>query len=189
MFRALFWVLRIAAAMMRRAGAVLATRLHRASLAKTGAGTWFQTGVRFDSPAQVELGADCYFWRGVGVSGRGAHACLRVGDRVQVNQFAHLDIEGGLTIHDDVMVSEHALIFTHDHGLDPHSLARPAPKVIGAGVWIGARAVILPSCAQIGTHAVIGAGAIVTRDVPAGAIVAGNPARIIGHRSTKEVAA
>lgn len=189
MFRVIFWTLRAAAALARRVGCVLATRLHRATLAKTGAGTRFQTGVRFDCPAQVEVGADCYFWRGVGVSGRGDHARLNVGDRVQINQFAHLDMEGGLTLGDDVLVSEHALIFTHDHGLDPHSTAQPVPKTVGSGVWIGARAVILSSCTQIGAGAVIGAGAIVTRDVPAGAIVAGNPARIIGYRSTKEVAA
>lgn len=56
-------------------------------------------------------------------------------------------------------------------------------KTIGTGVWIGLRAVILPQCRRIGDHAVIGAGAVVTRDVPAGAVVAGNPARIIGERA------
>ncbi|MBT0957778.1 maltose transacetylase [Alphaproteobacteria bacterium KMM 3653] len=64
------------------------------------------------------------------------------------------------------------------------------PKVIGARAWIGTRAMILPQCQNIGADAVIGAGAVVTRDVPAGAVVAGNPARIIGTTDTiaKQVA-
>lgn len=53
---------------------------------------------------------------------------------------------------------------------------------IGNDVWIGQYAVVLPSCKSIGNGAVIGAGAIVTKDVPPYSIVAGNPARIIKYR-------
>ena len=58
------------------------------------------------------------------------------------------------------------------------------PIVVGHGVWIGAGAVILPGV-TIGEHAVVGAGAIVTKDVPAGVIVAGNPARIVRSIKTE----
>lgn len=189
MFRALFWILRIMAALRRRIGMRLATRLHRASLAKVGLGTRMQAGVRFDRPERVEIGADCFFWTGVGAAAEGEHAFLKIGDRVQVNQHVHLDTVGGLTLCDDVLVSESAAIMTHDHGLDPHAVPTPVPKVIGPGVWVGMRAVVLPSCRSIGAGAVIGAGAIVTQDVPAGAVVAGNPARVIGQRQGQEVAA
>jgi len=53
---------------------------------------------------------------------------------------------------------------------------------IGNDVWVGEQAVILPSCNRIGDGAVIGAGSIVTKDVPAYAVVGGNPARIIEYR-------
>lgn len=53
---------------------------------------------------------------------------------------------------------------------------------IGNDVWIGQYAVILPSCKSIGNGAVIGAGAIVTKDIPPYAIVAGNPAKVIKYR-------
>lgn len=56
------------------------------------------------------------------------------------------------------------------------------PCSIGDDVWIGANAVILPGCRSIGTGAVIGAGAVVTKDVPAFAVVGGSPARLLSER-------
>jgi len=55
---------------------------------------------------------------------------------------------------------------------------RTAPVTIGRNVWIGRGAVLLPGV-TIGDHAVVAAGAIVTKDVPAAAVVAGNPARVV----------
>ncbi len=189
MFKVWFWILRVASALYRRAAMRVATRLHRASLAQVGAGTRFQAGVRFDYPQRVEIGTDCYFWTGVGAAAEGENAFLIVGDRVQVNRHVLLDTVGGLRLGDDVVISEYAVIATHDHGHDAHSRPLPVPKSIGPGVWVGMRAIVMPSCRSIGADAIIGAGAIVTRDVPAGAIVAGNPARMIGQRARREVAA
>lgn len=56
------------------------------------------------------------------------------------------------------------------------------PLEIEQDVWIGARAIILPGCRHIGAHSIIGAGAVVTKDVPAYAIVGGNPAKILRMR-------
>ena len=53
---------------------------------------------------------------------------------------------------------------------------------IGNDVWVGANVVILPGCEKIGDGACIGAGSIVTKDVPPYAIVAGNPAKLIRYR-------
>lgn len=189
MFRLCFWALRIWTAVRRRLAHRLATRLHRASLAQVGPRSRFQTCIRFDRPDRVRIGADCIFWCGVGVAAEGDDAALQIGDRVQINRDVLLDMTGGLTLGDDVMVSEQAVIYTHDHGLDPHTRSVPLPKTIERDVWIGMRAVVLASCRVIGSGAVIGAGAIVTRDVPAGAIVVGNPAKIVGYRRTVEVAA
>lgn len=61
------------------------------------------------------------------------------------------------------------------------------PCVIEDDVWIGHGAIILPSAARVGRGAAIGAGAVVTRDVPAYAVVAGNPARVIRQRFSKSV--
>ena len=182
MFKPLYWGCRTLAAGYRRLGSVVATKASRAVLARFGVGSVVQGGVRFDRPATVAIGRDCLIWRGVGVAAEGGNAMLWIGDRVEINRDVLLDSTGGLRVADDVLISEGAVVYTHDHGLDAH--ARPAlkPKQIDTGAWIGMRAVILPNCRHIGAGAVIGAGAIVTRDVPAGAVVAGNPAVIVGQR-------
>lgn len=189
-FAIAYWGTRMARAIWRRVTALGATRLHRATLAHVGCKTYFQSGVRFAEPSAVSIGAHCYFWQGCNASSEISGAALQIGDRVQVNLNVHLDITGGLTVGDDVLISQDVVIYTHDHGLDPHSVPIPIPKVIDQDVWIGMRAVILAQCHFIGRGAVIGAGAVVTRDVPAFAIVAGNPARVVGQRSDqRDVAA
>ena len=182
MFKSFYWGGRAVVAVSRRVGSVLATRASRAVLASFGAGSIVQFGVRFDLPRSVCVGRDCLIWRGVGVAAEGSEAALWIGDRVEVNRDVLLDSTGGLTLADDVLISEGAVLYTHDHGIDARAEPVLKPKQIGAGVWIGMRAVVLPNCQHIGAGAVIGAGAIVTRDVPAGAIVAGNPAVVVGLR-------
>jgi len=189
MFRLWFWTARLTGALQRRVAMRFATRLHRASLAKVGHRSRFQPGVRFERPERVVIGAECLFWRGVGAPAEGKDAWLKIGDGVQVNRDAVLDMTGGLALGDGVLVSEQAVIYTHDHGLDPRSAPVSLSKTIERDVWIGMRAVILPSCRVIGAGAVIGAAAVVTRDVPAGAIMAGNPARVIGQRKALGAAA
>ncbi len=72
------------------------------------------------------------------------------------------------------------MIATLNHDLAPSRRAdmHPAPVVIGWNVWIGANATILPGV-TIGDDAVVGAASVVTKDVPAGAIAVGSPARVV----------
>ncbi|WGV22355.1 MULTISPECIES: sugar O-acetyltransferase [unclassified Pseudomonas] len=84
-------------------------------------------------------------------------------------------------IGDDCQIGPNVQIYTADHPLDPEvrrtGLESGRPVTIGNNVWIGGAAIILPGV-TIGDNAVVGAGSVVTRDVPAGAVVVGNPARV-----------
>ena len=89
-----------------------------------------------------------------------------------------------IVIGDDVQIGPAVQIYTATHPLDAAQrragIEGARPVRIGSNVWIGGAAVLLPGVI-IGDDAVIGAGSVVTRDVPAGAVIAGNPARPIEH--------
>lgn len=126
------------------------------------------------------LGAGC----GVQLHCRFLHAPgVLVGARSVINYGCILDGRRfPIRIGADVSIGPEAAILTLGH--DPRSplfADRGGPVVIGDRVWIGFRAIVLPGV-SIGEGAVIGAGAVVTRDVPPFTIVAGNPAHRIGER-------
>ncbi|HEX8664336.1 MAG TPA: sugar O-acetyltransferase [Beijerinckiaceae bacterium] len=87
-----------------------------------------------------------------------------------------------VTVGDGAQIGPAVQIYAADHPRDPGrrraGLECGRPVRIGANVWIGGGAVVLPGVA-VGDDAIVGAGAVVTHDVPAGATVAGNPARRI----------
>lgn len=87
--------------------------------------------------------------------------------------------------HTMARVSQHPFFYNAACGVlekDSIPTAEANPLTIESDVWIGANAIILPRCRRIGNGAVIGAGAVVTADVPDFAIVAGNPAKVIRKR-------
>lgn len=79
-------------------------------------------------------------------------------------------------------LSLHPYFFNASLGLCQSDSIEGKPLVIEDDVWIGAGSMLLPGCSRIGRGAVIGAGSVVTRDVPAYAVAAGNPARLIRER-------
>lgn len=83
-------------------------------------------------------------------------------------------------------LSTHPFFFNPSLAFVPQDYRTPGRLEIGHDAWIGARAIILRACRRIGIGAVVGAGSVVTKEVPDFAIVAGNPARIIGRRFDDE---
>ncbi|WP_278236841.1 DapH/DapD/GlmU-related protein [Isoptericola sp. AK164] len=105
---------------------------------------------------------------------------IRLGKRVFVNSGCRFQDQGGVTIGDDCLVGHNAVLATLNHDLDPSRRTdlHPAPIVLGRNVWVGANVTILPGV-TVGDDAVIGAGSLVTKDVPSGVVVVGSPARVV----------
>ena len=87
-----------------------------------------------------------------------------------------------VTFGDNVFVAPHCGFYTAGHPLDHErrnaGLEYALPITIGNNVWIGAQVCVLPGM-TIGDDSVIGAGSVVTKDIPAGVLAAGNPCRVI----------
>jgi maltose O-acetyltransferase len=107
---------------------------------------------------------------------------IRVGSGVFLNYNCVILDTAPVTIGDDTRIGPAVQIYTADHPRDPavrrSGLERGLPVTIGSNVWIGGGAIILPGV-TIGDDAIVGAGSVVTRDVPRGATVVGNPARVV----------
>ena len=113
----------------------------------------------------------------------GGGICLGSGSGLGVNCSVH----GPLKIGNNVMMGPNVTILTHTHNIERtdipmgHQGSRIAEVVIGNDVWIGMRVIIMPGV-KVGDGVIIGAGAVVTKDVPDFAIVGGVPAKIIRYR-------
>ena len=98
---------------------------------------------------------------------------------------------GKITIGDYVMLGPKVQIYTATHPIDPevrrlgHDMG--IPVTVGNDVWIGGGSILCPGC-SIGDGTVIGAGSVVTHDIPAGVVAAGNPCRVIRPITEEEKA-
>lgn len=107
---------------------------------------------------------------------------IHFGLNVFVNSGCTFQDQGGIYIGDNALIGHHAVLTTLNHNKDPEKRGNmiPAPIVIGNNVWIGANVTVVPGV-TIGDGAIIAAGAVVTKDVPAGVVAAGVPAKIINQ--------
>jgi len=136
--------------------------LAKRMLKRFGRGSRIHARVRFSSGADLELGNNCRLSRGTWIL-------------------------GPVVMGDDVQIAADVTIIAYNQGHDvgkpvgQQGSLPPAPVVIGDDVWIGTRAIILPGV-RVGNHTIVGAGAVVTKNVADWTIVAGNPAKLIRDR-------
>lgn len=107
---------------------------------------------------------------------------IHIGKHVFINMGCKFQDQGGIFIGDGVLIGHNVVLATLNHAMQPErrSDMLPAPIHIGKRVWIGSNATVLPGV-TIGDGAVVAAGAVVTRDVPANTVVGGVPAKVIRH--------
>ncbi len=130
----------------------------RMKLGECGAGTYIFPYVVIHSPANVLIGS-----------------------KVNIAEFVHMWGGGGISIGNDVLIASHTVITSQTHDVYAKLFRKTMISkevIIEDNVWIGAAAIILPGI-TIGTGSIVAAGSVVTKDVSAGTIVAGVPARVI----------
>lgn len=111
---------------------------------------------------------------------------ITIEDGVSIGPKVLLDGREGLYIRKNAVIAYEAILWTLNHDYNDVSFkTKGAPVTIEEYAWICSRAIVLPGV-KVGKGAVVASGAVVTRDVPPFAIVAGIPARIIGQREEKD---
>jgi acetyltransferase-like isoleucine patch superfamily enzyme len=161
-------------------------RFTREQLKACGVHVVFEDNVRIWHPETVSLGENVYLGHDAMLKGYYRNT-LSVGNDTWIGQGVFLHSAGGIEIGDRVGVGPFVKMLTSTHGeagRDVPILDAPlvfAPIVVEADSDIGVGAVLLPGV-RIGRGAQIGAGAVVTRDVPPYAVAAGNPARVQRYR-------
>lgn len=189
-------------------GIALRGLVYRSILAMSGFAA-IETGVRLRHARGIRLGRNVYLDRGVYLHGCPwgieigddtcvmhnaelhvfnfrdlPHAFIRIGRGTFVGESVVVRGQGGVTIGDDVLIGPMAKILAVNHHFE--DVTRPVIGqgisgkgiVIEDGAWIGAGAAVLDGV-RVGAGAVVGANAVVTRDVPARAVAVGSPARVI----------
>ncbi|PJJ60920.1 sugar O-acetyltransferase [Hymenobacter chitinivorans] len=107
---------------------------------------------------------------------------IRIGRHVFVNHACTFMDRGGITLEDNVLVGPKVNLITTNHPTEPGQRRSTIslPIVLKQGAWLGANVTVMPGV-TIGENAIVGAGAVVTKDVAANTIVAGVPARVVKH--------
>lgn len=112
------------------------------------------------------------------------HGSIQIGSNVLLAKHVFIDYSGKVIIKNNVQITNGVIIESHSHRFhsdweQSRNYIDSSSIIIEEGVVIGSRAIIMPSCHYIGKHARVGAGAVVTKDIPDYCVAVGVPAKII----------
>jgi len=159
------------------------------AFASFGAGSVIVPPARVNTPECIEVGDDVVLlegaWLAVFAQPGLPRPRLTIGSRTRIGRSAHIACVGEVTIGPDVLTADQIFIADTYHGFEDGTqpiaqqpMAPPRPVVIERGAFLGIRSVILQGV-TVGENAYVGAGALVTEDVPARTVVVGNPAQVV----------
>lgn len=144
--------------------------------------------VRLYGRIYFRAGGDVEFGDGVSLVGTlvPIEIVSHEGSHISIGEHTFINYGASITAYREVRIGRHCLLGHHlriidrnEYGLEQREIAPPAaPVLIEDHVWIGAHVIILPGV-RIGRNSAIGAGSVVTKDVPPNCLVVGNPARVL----------
>ncbi|MCW2834712.1 MAG: transferase [Nocardioides sp.] len=157
--------------------------VYRPAFGSLGKGTVIVRPHRLQNVANIHIGTDCAFFEGAWLACERDAGPLVIGDSNYFGHGVHLHAIDPVTIGSNCVFADGVFAASTDHDRGrPQGVHATGPISIGDNVFVGQRAVILGGV-TIGDAATVAAHAVVTRDVAAGATVAGVPAKVIGSRS------
>ncbi len=189
------------------AGTFLRGKVYRALLGSIGSLCYLEAHIKFNLPQRVFLGERVIIGEGCWFDLVSLESKIKVGDEAKIARFCtfkagpgNIDIGeganfgpfclvsgyGGVEIGKYTQIASHVVILSYTHDMDKSMPIKfqetPLKKVtIQEDVWVGAQVVVLPGV-TIGTGSIIGAGAVVSKDIPEYSIAAGVPAKVVGKR-------
>lgn len=160
-----------------------------AAFASFGEGSVIVPPARVTTPDAIHIGDGVivheHAWLSVVAAIEGSTPKLTIGDGTSINRLVHIACVGQVEIGANVLFAERVFIGDTYHDYEDvtrpvieQSMAEPKKVTIGDGAFLGIGAVILQGV-SLGEQAYVAAGAVVTADVPARTLVAGNPARVV----------
>ena len=170
------------------------TELQVKKIKKIGKGSVFEKGLIVIGGSKIEIGDNFYF----GLNGRLEawqkydqfiyNPKIIIGNNVKINSNCHIGSINKIVIGDNVLIGSEVFITDHSHGTtskeelniipNERKLYSKGKVIIEDNCWIGEKAIILPNV-HIGKGTIIGAGAIVTHDIPPYVVAVGNPAKVV----------
>ena len=152
---------------------------------------WETSGSRYHKrlmayTKRYQLGEGCIVHSDVILErNHGLKGSIKIGRNVTLNKHLYIDYSGNVVIEDGVRLTNGVIIESHHRDLDAYMQGKdvniPSSVRICENVMIGSRAIILDSCHYIGKNSRIGAGAVVTKDIPDNVVAAGVPAKIVRY--------
>lgn len=171
---------------IRRLKIKINTRLFLLNVKEHGKRITVMCNIQYRMPSCIELGDDIIIGENAQLTSEIANSLLKLENGVSIGDNCSLDFSGGVTIGEKSHIAHDVVIITHTHGYNYESKPEGKPLFINKHAFVGSRSLVTYNCNYIGKNSIIGAGSVVTKDVPNNAIVAGNPARIIKYINNED---